>query len=520
MTKTYFTSFFRLLIFCCIATRPAGADVVLSKDQLTSIGALGWIAPDLEIPAPDQTLPLVSEHDKSAGATLLRRYHAMGRAGGFDGVIYDNRDRGHSPLSKDQFPQLAHLSYGPDLREAELDYGLAGRIILPSIVFGNSSTALTQRPINRSQARFAMTSTAGPERAYLTYSNNHIYVYPEHRDHDEVDLFPANWPYMIISQGSSHSDKPFMQALGMTLAALSDETREFLREKRLIAPTLQMILRRNQTAMYRLEQYLSPVAHPTVFERKSLQPERMVAMAADLTPADIPPMVRLGVEQEDFSEAAGLAGLSERLFDTPSALARVWRSDAYSRQMVVTADKTQDPNGRPLSFEWVLLRGDPQKVRIKPFEDAGQKARIEIDWHDARPIDRMTDRVTDRVDIGVFASNGVNYSAPAFISVSFPGHQSRNYQPIGDDGAMRLVSVDYTNMRKVHVDPMLHWTAAWTDEFSYDAKGQLSEWRRVMPDETLILQGPGGEGPSRAPVHKLENVSKKPRLIMENLSNP
>lgn len=509
-----------MLFFCVLGCGPVAADIVLSKDQLVSIGVLGWIAPDLDLPDPDPTLPIVTEDAKNPATVLLRRFQAMGRAGGFEGVIYDNRDRGHSRLPQEQFPQLAHLEYGPELREANLDYGLAGRIILPFIVFGNSSTAVTQKPINRSQARFAMTSVGGPERAFLTYSNNHLYIYPEHRDHDEVDLFPANWPYMIISQGSSHSDKPFMQALAMTLAALPVETREFLREKRLIAPTLQMILRRNQTATYRLEQYLSPAAHPTVFERKNLQPERMVAMAADLKPADIPPMVRLAVEQEDFSEAAGLAGLSEHLFDTPSAIARVWRSEAYSREMIVTADKTQDPNDLPLTFKWVLLRGDPAKVRIKLLDDTGQKARIEIDWHEARPINPMTDRMTDRVDVGVFAWNGVNYSAPAFISVSFPRHQSRDYQPVGADPAMRLVSVDYSNMHNAYVDPLLHWTASWRDEFGYDDQGRRVEWHRVMPNETLVLQGPGVEGRSLPPSHRLENLTKQPRLVMETPSDP
>src|SRR6056297_591519 len=183
-------SFRNVLIFVGLlaASPTVAAEILLTKDKLTSIGALGWIAPDMQVPVVDSTLPLVNPEEKNPAAALLRRYRAMGKAGGFDGIIYDNRDRGHSRLPQSLFPQLAHLAYDAELRERGLDYGLAGRIILPSIVFGNSSTALTRKSFNRSQARFAMTSPGGPERAFLTYSNNHIYIYPEHRDLDQADL--------------------------------------------------------------------------------------------------------------------------------------------------------------------------------------------------------------------------------------------------------------------------------------------------------------------------------------------
>jgi hypothetical protein len=491
---------------------------LLERDQLQSIGPLGWIAPGLEPGAPDRDAALVDPNDTSPAASLLRRYQAQGVAGGFEDVIYDNRDRDHSKLPKAQFPSLSHLVYGPELRAEGLDYGLAGGIILPAIVIGNSSTALTRKPSQRSQARFAMTAAGGPERAFLTYSNNHVYVYPEHHDHDAADMFPANWPYMLVSQGSSYSDMPFVKALLMAMAAFSDETREFLKEERLVAPTLQMVFRRTQKGVYTRDQYLSPLAHPTVFQVADLAPERMVALAAALKPDDIPPMVRLDVETEDFSDAAGLAGLSERLFSTPSAIARLWRSDAFSRTMTVSAAKTQDPNGRAVGFDWVLLRGDPQKVRITPLNDDKSRVRISVDWHDDMRIAPNADRMSNRVDIGVFASNGVHDSAPGFVSISFPLNQSRLYQPVGDGSVMRLMSVDYTGKDRLrYFDPLLHWTADWRDEFAYDANGKMTGWTRIFPTETLALLSSGDtELHKPLPRHELKVEGDRPQLEMVN----
>ncbi|EDM72743.1 hypothetical protein RAZWK3B_00945 [Roseobacter sp. AzwK-3b] len=363
-----------------------------------------------------------------------------------------------------------------------------------------------------------MTAAGGPERAFLTYSNNHIYVYPEHHDHDAADVFPANWPYMLVSQGSSYSDMPFVKALLMAMAAFSDETRDFLKDERLVAPTLQMVFRRTQKSVYTRDQYLSSLAHPTVFAAADLAPERMVALAAALKADEIPPMVRLDVEAEDFSDAAGLAGLSERLFSTPSAIARIWRSDAFSRTMTVSAAKTEDPNGRALVFEWVLLRGDPQKVRITPLNEQSSKVRISVDWHDDMRITPNAERTSNRVDIGVFASNGVHDSAPGFVSISFPLHQSRMYESVGDGSVMRLMSVDYSGKDRLkYFDPLLHWTADWQDEFEYNVNGEMTGWNRVFPEETLTLLSDGVTGANKpAPQHVLEMNGDRPQLSMAN----
>ena len=451
------------------------------------------IAPNLELkegeaPEAASTQPL--------GASLLNSYVAQGRSAGFAGLVYENRDRDHSTLPRERFPGLTFLTYAPELKKGDWDYGLAGRVAIGLPLIGNSSTALTGGMTPRSQPRYAMTVEPGPEVAYFQYKSNSLYVYPEHRDHDDRDLFPANWPYCVISQGSSSSDKPFMDALLMTLAAFSTETRARLEEEGLIAPTLQMILRRNLEEVNRDADYLTARAHPTVFDGNDIRPERMIAQAAEMQPGDIPPMVRLWVEKEDFASSAGLLGRGEQLFTTPSAIARIWRDFAWEREMVVDAGQTKDPNGRPLQFHWRVVRGEPGKVIIEPEDEEGRRARIRIAWHDdylvpgQRP-GATSSRLTSRVDIAVFADNGVSISAPAFISVVFPTQQQRTYEA-DEDGAMRLISLDYdAESRGAPYDPILFWSAPWVDRFHYDSEGQLTGWTRDEGGENREFDATG-----------------------------
>ncbi len=481
-----------LLAGLTVTPLPARADPgVVSVDELTSLGQIGFAATGFEMPQMSPALPLLNPEDSSPEAALLRRLENAGKAAGFEGVLYDNRDGGHSVLPQGTFPRLAKLQYGPQLQEKGADYGLAGKILLPAIVIGNSSTAITRGKINRSQPRLAMATEKGSVRAFLTYVSNHLYIYPEHKDHDTVDLYPANWPYMVISQGSSRSDKPFLRALLMTVAALQPATRDILRDKKLIAPTLQMILRRSQKGVYSRDDYMSGRAHPVVFDKKGLAPERMVSMAAALSPDEIPPVVQLTVEEESFREKAGLARLSEKLFTTPSAIARLWRSPDYTQRMVVSASETEDPNGWRLKFYWVLLQGDPERVRIKTRGQNETGAEIEIDWHDTFAPPAVQPRPTNRVDIGVFAWNGAHYSAPAIISIGFPGHQARRYEPAPDGSGRRLVSIDYdAEGRKAYYDPLLYWTAPWADTLSYDRAGGIAGITRRTNGDTMRLSTP------------------------------
>ena len=113
----------------------------------------------------------------------------------------------------------------------------------------------------------------------------------------------------------------------------------------------------------------------------------MVGLANALTPDTVPPMVRLAVLSETRS-TEGVdyfgEGLDERLFDTPPAIARIWRSRAARRSMVVSVEATRDLQGRSPDFAWRVLRGDPARTRIEPLDARGTRARITLDWQAPR----------------------------------------------------------------------------------------------------------------------------------------
>lgn len=416
---------------------------------------------------------------------MSRRLNTLfekGMAAGNQGDLYDNRDDGHSRLSKAAFPQIAHVEYDPIARGAGVHYGLGSYFLFNQVTFGNSSTAVTGGHLWRSQARLALTSPAHAAHIYRQYANNHLYVYPEHSDHDagRGDLLPSNTPYMTISQGSSGSDQPFLRAIAVTLAAFQPDVKAFLRRNRLVAPTVQMILRYGQKFVASDEDYLSGKAHPSVFSGEELDPLKMIERANAVRIDDVPPMVKLNVVEESHPvpgiDYFGPRGLHETLFNTPSVVARLVRSTRYAKRLVVDAGKTKDPNGRPLTFRWIVLRGDPERIGITPLNKSGTKVELRVPWHERRPVPHAPDLSTDRVDIGVFAHNGARYSAPAFITFHYPADQARLYT---EAGQIRQVDYASASHRNRYVDPALFPARDWRDIYEYDDAGGLVGWKRI-----------------------------------------
>lgn len=506
-----------------------GPVLVVTPKNVTADPVTGRLAlsPDA-LPAPATGLPVLDPEDQSPAAKLLRHLLARGRAAGLAGVLYDNHDRGHSRLDPRMFPALTRIAYGAEFRRNSLDFGPAGAFRFPAITFGNSSTAITGGPAPRSMERLLMTSPGGAWGAWDDYVSNTLYVYPEHHDHDAVDFYPANWPYTLSSQGSSGSDRIFLRAIAMILAAFQPETRARLQAEGLVMPTLQMVFRRAQTGVRSDADYMSGPAQPTVFSKGAVALPAMISFANSLSPDAIPPVVRLSVEREDFSGRAGLLGGSEKLFDTPSAIARLWRGPAWQHRMEVSAAQTTDPNGRPLRFHWVLLRGDPERVRLMPLDERGLRARIVIDWQTPRPAPAgfaaappgAPGPMSDRVDIGVFADNGAQLSAPAFISIDFPGQQLRRYEPVpgaAPADRMRLAEIDYDAKRRgVPYDPLLWWSAPWRDLYHYDAAGRLTGWTRLStrpggpPAQAFAADGAPLDGPRAGSEAPLRYQLKRP----------
>jgi hypothetical protein len=426
---------------------------------------------------------------KAAARDLVREHVRRGRAAGNHGDLYDNRDRGHSTLDPADHPQLAHVAYAAAARAADLDYGLNDRLLFDRPTFGNSSTAITAGPHWRSLPRHALTRPdgAGPMRLWQTAAANHVYVHPAHRDYGGArgDLFPANTPYLVVTRGSSGSGRPALEALALTFAAFRPDTKAKMIEAGMLNSTVQMVFRRSLQPVTSRELYFSGAAHPAAFEGWQVNPARMVSLANSIAADAIPAEARIRVLEEDLgTEGVDFfgRGLSEQLFDTPQAVARIWRGTAGRRSMILSAEDSRDANGRPLTFTWALLQGDPEKVAIEPLDD-GRRARVTLDWHEPFRISEANDQVATRVDIGVFANNGVHDSAPAILSWAFPAHETRAYEP-GPDGAPRIAAVDYADPARAetYADPLIYPRAGWRDVHHYAADGRPLGWIRTTAD--------------------------------------
>jgi hypothetical protein len=358
---------------------------------------------------------------------LLRQWFKEGTAAGNYGDFYDNHDDDHSTLHHDQFPQLTRIAFAPAAKQRDLHRGLQRRFFYNGITFGNASMSNVGGPYWRSLPRLAYTDAHAMEILYAQYVGNHLYVYPEHQDHDRGhngvdggygDVYSANTPYVIIAQGSSGSDAPFVEAIACTLAAFRPEVKQWLAKNRALMPTLQMIFRLSNKHLVEPSDYLTGKAHPTVFDGRNIDTLHMIATAYRMRQDEVPPVIQLRVVREntlvrgqDYFDVAP----DEKLFDTPAAIARVSRSTQYMQHMIISAEANFDLNHRPLAWYWRVLRGDAERIKITPLNDDGSVVELQVPYHQRRLVEG-SDVFSNRVDIGAFVHNGQDYSAPSFIT--------------------------------------------------------------------------------------------------------
>ncbi len=384
---------------------------------------------------------------------LLRQWWLKGTAAGNAGDFYDNRDGDHSPLNMTSYPQLSAIKYSPDdiaLRK----HWAAQRVLVPHVTFGNSSTSAPAH-LGGSNPRSAYTSPGGLLFLYDQYTRNNLYIYPEHRDHDPGhnglplpspfgsgvggeggygDLYPTNTPYLIISQGSSGSDQPFMRMLPSVLAAFRPEVKAKLTETGFLMPTIQMLFRSTNKHLKDPKEYLTAKAHPSVFEGAWVDELALVQKAHALELKSLPPLAQLRVLEED----KGVNGIdyfeivnSEVLAHTPACIARIHRSKAHKQRIVVSAEASHDLNKSKLTYTWVVFRGDPGKIKIVPKKDDHSVVEITVAHHERRPIAPGSALESNRVEIGVFVHNGTHYSAPGFVTFHSLDREARVYNRDG-----------------------------------------------------------------------------------------
>jgi hypothetical protein len=383
----------------------------------------------------------------SEAADMVRKWWKEGTAAGNIGDFYDNRDRGHMPLNLNAFPQLTKVTYSSNEIARGMDYATP-RTVRTNVTIANSSTS-RGAPEGGSNTRSLYVRPGGPALAYELYVFNNLHAFPEHMDHDPGrngtpgwgDLFPVNTPYVYTSQGSSGSELKFMEAAALTLAAFRPEVKTKLAQKGLLLPTLQMLLRSSYKPGGESVDYLSGRAHPSVFESAMIDAAAMVRGAHEITLETLPPIAKMRVLDEDqprqgvdFFDLAR----NERLCDTPCAIGRIFRGANQTRRIVVSADDSFDQNFRKLTWHWVVLRGDTNRIQIKPLNSRNSTVEIKVSYHERRPIYPGAPIDSNRIDIGCFVHNGVNYSAPSFVCYFFPDNEARGY-----DADRRLLDIGY-----------------------------------------------------------------------------
>ncbi|MDZ7842683.1 MAG: hypothetical protein U5R46_17945 [Gammaproteobacteria bacterium] len=432
-------------------------------------------------------------------STLLNKWYQQGTAAGNYGDYYDNRDRGHSRLSVAHYPQLRAVTYLPPEIEQNRDRGLQ-KTLLPFPAIGNSSMASAPTGAG-SLPRIYYTAAEGVEFLHKQYRANNLYVYPEHRDHDPAtaesggygDLYPTNTPYLVISQGSSGSDQPFVRALVKTLAAFQPGVKSALIRTGLLMPTLQRVFRRSNLMVRTRGDYLSGAAHPSAFDSAQLNTPEMVRRAHSITRETIPPLVRLDVVRDeqpvqgvDYFEPSAQQ-IDETLADTPCVVARIVRGRRYVRSITVSAGRSIDVNGRKLEFHWKVLRGDASRIQIDTRGATRHTARISVPYHHRRPIASGSALESSRVDIGVFAESDAAVSAPCFVTFYSLPNEERVYDEQG-----QILEINYRSQgREAYADPRLTASKGWRDVYRYEDDGSPMGWRRHLNGEWIDFTAKG-----------------------------
>ena len=270
----------------------------------------------------------------------------------------------------------------------------------------------------------------------------------------------------------------------MILAAFRPDTKARLAQENLVVPTVQMVFRRSLQNVRSRDDYFSAAAHPAAFEGYDLNLARMVSLANSIEPDAIPPQVRIRMVEEDLgTEGVDYfgAGLSEQLFDTPAAIARIWRSSAGRRTMLVSAEETARPERPPAQLRVAPAAGRPGAGDDRARSSDGRSARITIDWHE--PFRDLRGQPAPHL------ARSTSASSPTTACTTAPRRSSAGtsrrtrpatYAP-GPDGAPRIAAIDHADPARAeaYADPMLMARADWRDDYAYAADGTLLGWTRT-----------------------------------------
>ena len=271
---------------------------------------------------------------------------------------------------------------------------------------------------------------------------------------------------------------------------------------------------------------MSGAAHPSAFAAYEIGLARMVSLANAILPDDIPHgahphargnrarsrsrLLRRGAQRRLLRHPRRhRPGLARQ--GLPPQLPALRRGDRRSRRPAADLPVAPAP-GRPRP------RPHHTPPRRRPGSHRGRLAG-------PRPISEDNPIRSARVDVGVFAGNGVHDSAPAILGILFPAHETRRYEP-GPDGAMRIAAIDYADPAKagLYVDPMLMARSDWRDDYRYDAEGRPLGWTRTRPGRSPeVFRADGARafgGTTEAVAYPLARAADGRLLVEERSAAP
>jgi len=405
----------------------------------------------------------------------------------YDKDIYVNRDNGHSTLPFNKYPGMARVDLPKGAKQNWVNTGLPNTLYGGVPVFGNVSQGYHEEPVRRSMLRAAMTGIYNGEypfkRLAACYLDNQVWAIPAVWDFPGRDYYgkpvgqggdiyyPAQCPYAVTSVGASCTDLPFLNAILNARGKMHKDTLKAMREKHLVGPTTQWLLRRSHKLVKTPDDYLTYKAHPTAYNILDLDTNAMNKAAAALKPDAIPPVVLLQmvntkvdpvpvfVPGRDYPDVQ-----PEPLYFTPCAIAIVLRAEQGKREFCFAAGVAKEFM-KGVEYTWKVVNGDPDRVKVRGFSEKETPAK----GFARVTVDRIG--MTNRIDLACFArvKGKTDWGAPSFISFSPVMQEGRIYDKDG-----RLLSIDYTNPRQLpYLDGVIALPRKWKDAYRYGADGKL-----------------------------------------------
>lgn len=339
--------------------------------------------------------------DFSQGYFVAKLKLEGGTSGGNTGDLYMNRDKMHSAINPMDFPGLTVIKYDEEGRKRKQDI-CSPNLSVPYPLFGNCSMALVGSDSWRSIPRAIMTSESWQiGKMAKFYVSNQVWVFPSNADTAPVgtngDVFASITPYWIVTAGRSFSDLPYLRAALEASRSLDPVVKAEIVKRGMLAPMMQVLIRKSLKGVESEDDYLTSRAHPTAMPSEGIDLARLKKSAAELKIADIPPLAGVSVRSVAPSDTPKHTELT---YATPFAWAIVLRAEQAKREFIISATGANE-------FAFVQTHGSGTKAMIEPLSK--NQVKVTIDKNALSP--------TNRIDIAVMGRNAnTGWGAPSYVS--------------------------------------------------------------------------------------------------------